>query len=70
MPQIIMKPVSKPDGRKVYQVTSEWELLLGGLILGAKGAEGSTLAPLAHAEGANCTKGAIPITFEIEVLAA
>ena len=33
MPSIILKPHSKPDGRKVYQVTSEWELLDGGLAL-------------------------------------
>jgi hypothetical protein len=33
MPEILLKPNVKPDGRKVYQVTSEWELLNGGLAL-------------------------------------
>ena len=30
MPTIVLKPSVGPDGRKVYQVTSEWELLEGG----------------------------------------
>jgi hypothetical protein len=51
MPQIIMKPIVKPDGQKVYQVVSEWELLEGGLMLGAKGDERSSASPLACAEG-------------------
>lgn len=38
-PQIVLKPAAKPDGRKVYQVTSEWELLEGALALW-DGAEG------------------------------
>jgi hypothetical protein len=57
MPQIVMKPIVKPDGQKVYQVVSEWALLKGGLELntseskGPKGAREFTLAPLVHAEG-------------------
>ncbi len=39
MPKIIMKPAVKPDGRKVYQVISEWELLGASLgrVVGAEG---------------------------------
>ena len=33
MPKIVLKPTVKPDGRRVYQVSSEWELLDSGLAL-------------------------------------
>lgn len=37
MPQIEMKPVLRPDGRKLYRITSEWELIDGGRVVGAEG---------------------------------
>jgi site-specific DNA recombinase len=39
MPSIVLKPSARPDGRRYYQVVSEWELLEGGVAL-LNGAEG------------------------------
>jgi hypothetical protein len=40
MPSIVLKPCVKPDGRKVCQVTSEWELLETGVaLLGGAGGQ-------------------------------
>ena len=51
MPSIILKAAVRPDGRKVYRVTSEWELLEGGVALlgGAEGQNRTAYAGLFRA---------------------
>lgn len=41
LPHIVLKPGIRPDGRKFFMVTSEWELLEGGVAL-LDGAEGQS----------------------------
>jgi hypothetical protein len=41
MPNIVLKPSARPDGRRFYQVESEWELIEGGGAL-LEGAEGQS----------------------------
>jgi site-specific DNA recombinase len=41
MPSIVLKPTTRPDGRRMYQVVSEWELPEGGVAL-LSGAEGQS----------------------------